>query len=101
MLLGVAVLCRSQGALREIHNISEFMAWNDEVFTSNATSVTANIRLMGDLVFDAAASLKAPLGGQYNTPFTGVFDGNGHSIRGLNVNAAGEVGCSGASSMPQ
>ena len=91
LLLGCAAVCRSMEPLRDIHDIHELMAWHDEAFTSS-TTVTANIRLMGDLVFDTTTSQKMPLGREYKTAFRGIFDGNGHTVSGLTVSTADGAG---------
>ena len=92
MLLSAAVLCQSQDDFIEINNINDFVAWRNEAFASGSGTVTANIRLMGDLVFNETTSSNVPLGGQHGTMFSGVFDGNGNTIRGLTVSTTGGAG---------
>ena len=92
VLLGVvamAVVCRTQDTVRTISSAAELIAWHNEVFTSS-TTVTANVKLGGDIVFGAQTSQNMPIGHVHNTAFSGTFDGNGHTIKGLQVNTDAE-----------
>ena len=46
----------------------------------------------GDIVFDAETSQNLPIGRIFNTAFSGTFDGNGHTIKGLQLSTIGSVG---------
>ena len=89
-----AVLVLASGCqnntFRQVGNITELMEWLNETRT-NSTAMKTNICLTGDIVFDENTTQHMPIGNS-NTPYSGVFDGNGHTIRGLVVNNSGCAG---------
>ena len=88
----VAAVSCAQAVFEEIHSISEFEQWHNRVLTSSA--VSASISLMGDLSFSETTSQMFPIGHTFGTEFTfsGVIEGNGHTISGVIVNTSGGAG---------
>ena len=66
-----------------INSLAEFMAWAEEARSDPSLSCTlyTNIPLPGDWT---------PIGTDNKNPYTGTFDGNGHTISGLTVTGSNE-----------
>ncbi len=83
------------GADRVISSVDELIAFRDEVNGGDNFSGKI-VKLAADLDV-SSESPWAPIGTNYNNPFKGTFDGDGHTITGLHLNASqnyqGLFGC--------
>lgn len=67
-----------------VYKASGLKAWADRV---NAGNWSTNVTLMSDITFDVNEYWK-PIGNTSNS-FTGIFDGNGKTIKGLKIQKSG------------
>lgn len=67
-----------------VYKASGLKAWADHV---NAGNWSTNVTLMNDITFDVNEYWK-PIGNTSNS-FTGIFDGNGKTIKGLKIQKSG------------
>jgi len=65
-----------------IYTFEDLMAIN-----TNSITLSGKYILMNDITFtDSNNAAFTPIGNSNTYPFTGIFDGNGHEISGMNVN---------------
>lgn len=82
--LAVTLMVGAFAADVSISSADELVAiMNDSSKWADNITLTANINLSG--------KAQSPIG-DYTTPFTGTFDGAGHTISGLDITASGPVG---------
>ena len=73
-----------------ISSMDDFVTWHIETFnTASGGIVVGDVVLETDLLFNETTSALAPLGHEHSKAFSGVFDGNGHTIHNLTVNNTG------------
>ena len=90
MCLACAAFAACQaGKVVEIKDTNEFITWALSAFSS-AEPVTDTVMLLNDLTFDPVTSNVVPLGETHNTMFSGILDGNGHTIHNLVVDRSGK-----------
>ena len=84
MLAAVFCMPGTAAGETEIKNADELAA-----LMSDSAKWTGSYRLAADI--DLTGRAQSPIG-TYETPFTGSFDGAGHTVRGLNIEADGAAG---------
>ena len=65
----------------------DFLRYNDIILRN-----IAHVILAADIDFSETGQISFPIGGQTPcTPFSGVFDGNGHTLKNIKVNTTGNA----------
>ena len=81
----IGVLSVSQGDVYEVRTAQDLMKLFEGV---SGTTLTSHVALLSDLDF-SSSTLTLPLGASSNgkcVAFSGVFEGNGHSIKNIVMN---------------